>query len=78
METYLQKVTEAKKFIAGFDNVEERKMESSNQEENGYVSEEDVAKDKFERTELFKNMRRHTQREDVQRPANEPRERRRR
>ena len=60
VETYLQKVTEAKKFIAGFDNVEERKMESSNQEENGYVSEEDVAKDKFERTELFKNMRRHT------------------
>ena len=35
-------------------------MESSNQEENGYVSEEDVAKDKFERTELVKNMRRHT------------------
>ena len=27
VETYLQKVTEAKKFIAGFDNVEERKME---------------------------------------------------
>ena len=53
-------------------------MESSNQEENGYVSEEDVAKDEFERTELFKNMRRHVSCERAQRPANEPRERRRR
>jgi len=59
VEKYLRKTMDAKKFIGGFENIEE--MEGGDEEpESGYVSEADLAKEKFERTELFKNMRKYT------------------
>ena len=59
VEKYLQKTMDAKKFIGGFENIVE--MEGGDEElESGYVSEAELAKEKFERTELFKNMRKHT------------------
>ena len=57
MEMYLRKTMEAKKFIGDFEN----QVEGFDEEpESGYVSEADLKKEKFERTELFKNMRKHT------------------
>ena len=59
VEMYLRKTMEAKKFIGDFENAVE--VEGFDEEpESGYVSEADLKKEKFERTELFKNMRKHT------------------